>query len=198
MKVIMSYDANAAYNSGAGAPGQGMPGAGMPGGQSYGGAPRGATSPDDLTLPLYGATFRQAIKRFFKNYAKFSGRASRSEFWYAMLFVFLVMLIPGILSAIGAVQTLTALTSSIDPATGQVSSAAVGGGSILSTVGGILSGLFGLALVIPCLAISWRRLHDANFAGPFWFLYFIPFVGWIIVLVLEVMPSKPEGQRFDA
>lgn len=198
MKVIMSYDANAAYNSGA--PGQGAPGAAGQGygGQGFGGAPRGAASPDDLSLPLYGASFGQAVKRFFKNYVNFKGRASRSEYWFAALFVFLLLLIPGILSSVGAMQTLSAAAGSIDPATGQMSSAAVGGGSVLSTIGGILSTIIGLALLLPQLAISWRRLHDANLAGPFWFLYFIPLVGWIIVLVLMVMPSKPEGQRFDA
>ncbi len=54
-----------------------------------------------------------------------------------------------------------------------------------------------LALIVPTLAISWRRLHDANLAGPFWFLSFIPGVGGLIVLALMLMPSKPEGRRFD-
>ena len=196
----MSYDANAAYNSGT--PGQGAPGAGVPagqgyGGQGFGGAPRGAASPDDLSLPLYGASFGQAVKRFFKNYVNFKGRASRSEYWFAALFVFLLLLIPGILSSIGAAQTLSAAAGSIDPATGQMSSVAAGGGSVLSMIGGTLSTLIGLALFIPQLAISWRRLHDANLAGPFWFLGLIPFVGGIILIVLMVLPSKPEGQRFD-
>ena len=200
MKVIMSYDANAAYNSGT--PGQGAPGAGVPagqgyGGQGFGGAPRGAASPDDLSLPLYGASFGQAVKRFFKNYVNFKGRASRSEYWFAALFVFLLLLIPGILSGIGAAQTLSAAAGSIDPATGQMNSVAAGGGSVLSMIGGTLSTLIGLALFIPQLAISWRRLHDANLAGPFWFLGLIPFVGGIILIVLMVLPSKPEGQRFD-
>ncbi|MGO1290732.1 MULTISPECIES: DUF805 domain-containing protein [Brevibacterium] len=196
----MSYDANAAYNSGT--PGQGAPGAGVPagqgyGGQGFGGAPRGAASPDDLSLPLYGASFGQAVKRFFKNYVNFKGRASRSEYWFAALFVFLLLLIPGILSGIGAAQTLSAAAGSIDPATGQMNSVAAGGGSVLSMIGGTLSTLIGLALFIPQLAISWRRLHDANLAGPFWFLGLIPFVGGIILIVLMVLPSKPEGQRFD-
>lgn len=196
----MSYDANAAYNSGT--PGQGVPGAGVPagqgyGGQGFGGAPRGAASPDDLSLPLYGASFGQAVKRFFKNYVNFKGRASRSEYWFAALFVFLLLLIPGILSGIGAAQTLSAAAGSIDPATGQMNSVAAGGGSVLSMIGGTLSALIGLALFIPQLAISWRRLHDANLAGPFWFLGLIPFVGGIILIVLMVLPSKPEGQRFD-
>lgn len=49
--------------------------------------PLGATDPRDLTLPLYGATFGQAVTRFFRSYARFSGRASRSEYWWVQLAV---------------------------------------------------------------------------------------------------------------
>ncbi|MFJ4254344.1 DUF805 domain-containing protein [Microbacterium sp. NPDC090003] len=48
------------------------------------------------------------------------------------------------------------------------------------------------------LAATWRRLHDANLAGPFFFLAFIPVVGSWILLVLLLQGSKPEGARFDA
>ena len=202
MKAIMSYDANAAYNSGSGAPGQGMPGAGMPGGQGYGaqgfgGAPRGAASPDDLSLPLYGASFGQAIKRFFRNYTKFSGRASRSEYWWAYLFVTLLPVIPGILCGIGV--GMSAASASMSAADPYGMSAGPSGGSLaLTGIGGILMLIIGLATIIPYLSISWRRLHDANYPGPMWFLHFIPGVGWIIVLILMIMETKPEGQRFDA
>jgi hypothetical protein len=36
--------------------------------------------PSPMSLPLYGATFGQALSRFFRSYARFSGRASRSEY----------------------------------------------------------------------------------------------------------------------
>lgn len=49
-----------------------------------------------LNQPLYGASFMQATKRFFKKYARFSGYASRSEYWFASLFLFLISLIPTI------------------------------------------------------------------------------------------------------
>lgn len=171
-----------------------MPG---PGGQGFGGAPRGAASPDDLSLPLYGASFGQAVKRFFKNYTKFSGRASRSEYWWAYLFMVLLQVIPGILYGIGAgMMATTASMSAVDPYA--MSAGPSGGALALTGIGGILMLIVGLATVIPYLAVSWRRLHDANYPGPMWFLYFIPGVGWIIVLVLMVMETKPEGQRFDA
>lgn len=199
----MSYDANAAYNSGSGAPGQGAPGAGMPGGQGYGGqgfggAPRGAASPDDLSLPLYGAKFGQAVKRFFKNYVNFKGRASRSEYWFAFLFVVLLMIVPGILYSIGlGMVAASASMAAADPYGSSMAAGPSGGALALTSIGGILMGIIGLAVLLPQLAISWRRLHDANFPGPFWFLGLIPGVGGIITLILMIMPSKPEGQRFD-
>ncbi|MCD1286592.1 MULTISPECIES: DUF805 domain-containing protein [unclassified Brevibacterium] len=185
----MSYDANSAYPTG--------PGAAGPGGQGFGAAPRGASSPEDLSLPLYGASFGQAVKRFFKNYTKFTGRASRSEYWFAYLFLLLLTIIPGILYSIGlGMIAATTSMASADPY-GMQTAAPSGGAIALTAVGGILMLIIGLATIIPHLAIIWRRLHDGNFAGPFFFLSFIPGVGSIILLVLMILPSKPEGQRFD-
>ena len=67
----------------------------------------------------------------------------------------------------------------------------------MAAIGGILLGIIGLAVLLPQLAIAWRRLHDANFSG---LLYLISLtgIGGIVVFVLMMMPSKPEGQRFDA
>ncbi|WP_350269771.1 DUF805 domain-containing protein [Brevibacterium sp. CBA3109] len=185
----MSYDANNAYPAGPGATG---PGAMGPGAQI-----RGAASPDDLSLPLYGASFGQAVKRFFKKYATFSGRASRSEFWWMALFTFLVQLIPMVLIIVGVAMSAgsAAAVDPYDPAAAQAATS--GPGMVIGLIGYGLSGLIGLAMIIPNLAIIWRRLHDANFAGPFFFLIFIPGVGGLILFVLELLPSKPEGQRFD-
>lgn len=190
----MSYDANNAYPAGPGATG---PGAMGPGAGGFGGQPRGAASLEDLSLPLYGASFGQAVKRFFKKYTHFSGRASRSEFWWMALFAFLVQLIPMILITVGAIMAASsaAMVDPYDPAAAQA--AMSGPGVIIAGIGYVIGGLIALAMIIPNLAITWRRLHDANFAGPFFFLSFIPGVGGLIVFVLELLPSKPEGQRFD-
>lgn len=196
LRVTMSYDANAAYNSDPDVPSPGMPDPGMPGGHGYdglgyGGAPRGAASPDDLSLPLYGATFGQAVKRFFKNYAKFSGRASRSEYWFAYLFTALVGIIPMILGFAGS--AIAGISASGD----SYNATPPAGATALMATAGILMLVAFLATIVPSIAVSWRRLHDANLAGPFYFLSLIPFVGGIILIVLMVMESKPEGQRFD-
>ena len=57
--------------------------------------------------------------------------------------------------------------------------------------------LWGLATFIPWLALSWRRLHDTNRSGGWWFIGWIPIVGWIILLVFLVQPPNPAGTRFD-
>ncbi|WP_324609931.1 DUF805 domain-containing protein [Mycobacteroides chelonae] len=102
--------------------------------------PLGATDPRDLTLPLYGATFGQAITRFFRSYARFSGRASRSEYWWVML-----------------AQTAAAGLL--------VCGVALGTESSLERLG--VTVLIGFMLVwgIPAWALTVRRLHDADFSG---------------------------------
>jgi uncharacterized membrane protein YhaH (DUF805 family) len=60
----------------------------------------------------------------------------------------------------------------------------------------VLFVLFSLAVVIPGIAVTVRRLHDGNFSGAF---YLLTLVGLsIVVLVLTLLESKPEGARFDS
>ena len=56
---------------------------------------------------------------------------------------------------------------------------------------------FVLAHAVPSMALAVRRLHDANLSGWFYLLSLIPFVGGLVILVLTLLPSKPEGARFD-
>lgn len=185
------YNANSAYNASAA---YGISGPGDLAGQSA-----AMSNPEDLSQPLYGATFKQAITRFFKSYTRFSGRASRSEFWFAQLFIFLIMFIPNVMSIVGTMMNTAAMAAAgaVDPTDPAAAAAVAGPGTALSLIGGLLGLIIALAVIIPSIAITWRRLHDANFAGPFWFLNFVPFVGTIIVLVMNILPSKPEGRRFD-
>lgn len=50
--------------------------------------------------------FGEAIKLFFKNYANFNGRASKSEYWWAFLFNFLVSMVLGVIPIIGPILSL--------------------------------------------------------------------------------------------
>ncbi|NJC24047.1 uncharacterized membrane protein YhaH (DUF805 family) [Arthrobacter pigmenti] len=149
---------------------------------SYHPATAQPTSEARLDQPLHDASFGSAVKRFFKKYATFSGRASRSEYWWVVLFNFLVSMVLSVVMIAGAFIGM-------DPETGTP-----GGGLI---VGAILVSLYGLAIIIPSIAVSVRRLHDGNFSGWWYLLSFIP-GGSIVVLIFMLLPSNPQGARFDA
>lgn len=113
----------------------------------------------------YQVSFSEAIKMGFDKYALFSGRSSRSEFWWWMLFVWLVGLAGGILDTIFGTKEI---------------------------FGGIMS----LALLLPVLAVSVRRLHDIGKGGGWYFINLIPLVGQIIFLVWMAKDSEMEPNRF--
>ena len=119
--------------------------------------------------------FISAIKSGFSNYANFSGRASRSEYWYWTLFAVIVSL--------GA--------RFIDPILGVY----IVQPTELSAGTGLLAGLAGIALVIPGLAMVWRRLHDVDKSGA-WFFIIFTCVGAIVLLVWYVTKGTAGPNRF--
>ncbi len=146
----------------------------------------GAIHDGELNRPLYGATMAQAFTRFFKNYANFTGRASRSEYWWLRLWLVLAYIAYLIVSVIISSMIFSAgpdRSNDIDGITG---------------VFGVILFLAALSLIVPWLALHWRRLHDANLAGPLFLLSLIPLVGNLIVFVFTLLSPKPEGRRFDS
>ncbi|AWB94632.1 DUF805 domain-containing protein [Agromyces badenianii] len=138
-----------------------------------------------LSAPLYGASFGQAISRFFKKYATFSGRASRSEFWWWFLINTIVAgVLYGIAAAAGAAGSTVSDNGMIVPGPG-------------FAVAVIPYSIWALATFIPWLALAWRRLHDTNRSGGWYFIGLVPFIGGIILLVFFLLPSDPAGARFD-
>lgn len=137
-----------------------------------------------LQAPLYGASLGQAVSRFFRKYATFTGRASRSEYWWWML-------VSVVVSAVLYVLMLTLGTAG---ATVTETGSVPGPGFV---IGAVLYGAWALAVLVPSLALTWRRLHDTNRSGAFYFLALIPFVGGIILLVFTLLPSDPAGASFD-
>ena len=113
----------------------------------------------------------QAYKNFFKGYADFTGRATRSDFWWVWLMnsiLFLPLYIFWFQIALND-------TEETDPILGVA----------------IISVYMILAIVLftPSLAVKVRRLRDAGFHWAFIFLYFVP-MGGIALLVLLAMPTK--------
>lgn len=114
--------------------------------------------------------FDAAIKSLFSNYATFSGRARRSEFWFAQLFLSLATISATILDTV------------------------LFGVSVDSF--GVLYTLFVLGTFIPALAVTWRRLHDMGKSGGFFFIALIPLVGWILIIVWLATDSQPEANQY--
>ena len=114
----------------------------------------------------------QAYKNFFKGYADFTGCSTRSEFWWVWL-TNILLLIP----------LYSAYFNVIFSEGSEGAFLALGGLAIIYMI-------FGLALFLPWLALTVRRLRDAGFHWALIFVGFIPMVGGIALLVLLAMPSK--------
>lgn len=57
--------------------------------------------------------------------------------------------------------------------------------------------LVALAALIPLKRLAVRRLHDAGFSGWWLWLICVPYAGWIVVLILLLLPSSDFPNRFD-
>jgi hypothetical protein len=67
---------------------------------------------------------------------------------------------------------------------------------VAGNAGTVLLGLYGLAVLIPTLAVTWRRLHDTDRGGWSWLVIFFPFVGPIILIVFLALKGTPGANRF--
>lgn len=90
-----------------------------------------------------------------KNYVGFSGRARRKEYWMFTL----------INAIVGAIINVIQL--------------------ILGLELPYLSMLYLLATFLPVLALAIRRLHDTDRSGAWALLFFVPFIGWLVLLVFS-------------
>src|SRR3974390_1331011 len=115
--------------------------------------------------------FQQAVQSGFSNYAKFRGRAARSEFWWFQLFIVLGGIVAAVLDLLANSNVL--------------------GGEPLAT-------LFYLATIIPGLAVSVRRLHDTDSSGWWLLLGLIPLIGMIVLIVWWCLEGSKGYNRFGA
>lgn len=113
-----------------------------------------------------------AYKNFFKGYVDFAGRSTRSDYWWVWL---------------GNMILLVPFYSVYFKALANPRNEAV-----LMALGGIaiIYMIFGIALFLPGLALTVRRLRDAGFHWALIFIIFIPMVGPLVLLVLLAMPTK--------
>jgi uncharacterized membrane protein YhaH (DUF805 family) len=105
-----------------------------------------------------------------KKYAVFEGRSSRQEFWLFTLFNILFTF------GFGFIDQLM-------------------GNFVYAAGYGPLSALYTLAVIIPGVAVSIRRLHDTGRSG-WWFLStIIPVLGLLVFLYFTVLPSDPTPEK---
>jgi len=126
-------------------------------------------------------SFSQAIAYCFQNYAKFNGRASRSEFWFFYLFNILVVGIP---ATIGSVVMASTSTTSADGVTTEL-----GAGGVIGLIILLLAGLVSIGLIIPNLAVAARRLHDRGTSGWLLLLGLVP-CGSLVLLIFWLLESQ--------
>jgi len=105
-----------------------------------------------------------------KKYAEFTGRARRQEYW---MFVLINALIG---AGIGIVESILGLAR--------------------DTGGGPISGLYGLFVLVPGLAVAVRRLHDTGRSGWWLLLGLIPFFGWIALIVFLATDGQPQPNEY--
>ena len=132
--------------------------------------------PAHAALPMAPGTEGPGLPRGFfdaigvcltKKYATFSGRASRSEFWWFVLFYFILSFVAGVVQA-GDEQ-----------------------------LGAILVIVAGLGLFLPNIAVTVRRLHDTDRSGWWFWISLVPFIGLIVLLVFMCMAPTPGRNRFN-
>ena len=113
-----------------------------------------------------------AYKNFFKGYVDFTGRSKRSEYWWIWL-TNMILLVP----------FYSAYFKVLANPRNEAALMALGGIAIIYMI-------FGLALILPMLALTVRRLRDAGFHWALIFVIFIPMVGPLALLALLAMPTK--------
>ncbi len=109
-----------------------------------------------------------------KKYAQFTGRAGRSEFWLFALVNFVITMVFYILTIV----------------------AATAGSSTLALVFNLVLLVYGLATLVPTIAVGVRRLHDIGKEGVWFCIIFIPFVGGIWYLYLCAQEGERTENRF--
>lgn len=137
--------------------------------------PQQLETPEFSPRPQQMMGFMDALTTVLRNkYGTFSGRASRSEYWWSYLGMAVIAMVLQIVAIVGAFA-LGSLNEGLGLLFGSV----------------VFVGLF--ALVIPSLSVSVRRLHDTGKSGWMLLIMLIPCIGFILWLVWMI----EDGQAHD-
>lgn len=100
-----------------------------------------------------------------KNYAGFSGRARRKEYWMFLLFNMIIALVLGFIEGLFGSP-------------------------------GILGSIYSLAVLVPSIAVSMRRLHDTGRSGWWMLIGFVPLIGAAVLLIFFVQDSMQGSNQY--
>lgn len=117
--------------------------------------------------------FQQGVRTVLSNYATFTGRARRAEYWWWVLFLILANAALGILDAAFFGRMMMGMQGN-----------------------GPLSAVFSLLTLLPGIAVAVRRLHDIDRSGWWMLLVFVPLIGWIVLLVWACTLGTAGPNRF--
>jgi uncharacterized membrane protein YhaH (DUF805 family) len=111
--------------------------------------------------PIVEVDVMESYLKVLREYATFSGRARRREYW---MFVLVNIIVAVALSLIDGVLFDGAM---------------------------LLSGLYWLAILVPSLAVGVRRLHDTGRSGWWLLISLVPVVGGLVLFVFTVLDGDP-------
>ena len=117
-----------------------------------------------------------------KKYAEFNGRARRKEFW---MFCLISCIVGIVLSIIDAVLGFQVTFYTFDPDSIQT-----------PLQSGVLNAIYSLAILIPSIAVTVRRLHDIDRTGWWVLMNLVCCVGWIVLLVFQVTPGTEGDNKY--
>lgn len=115
-----------------------------------------------------------------KNYADFSSRSRRKEFWMFYLFTILIMMLLSIIEFI--IIDIFQNAEEFLQDSGDYTP--------------ISLGLYIILTIVPTVAVTVRRLHDMGKSGWFYLLNFIPTIGTIILLIMCMFDSEPGENKW--
>ena len=128
-------------------------------------------------------TFSESIKTCFAKFITWEGRASRSEYWYFVLFGILAQIVGGVIdNVIGTSFSVT------NPETGEAISMGYGWVYLLAA----------LANFLPSLAAMVRRLHDTERSGWWYWIALVPIIGIIVLIVWLASRGTSGNNRYGS
>jgi len=111
------------------------------------------------------------VKEALRKYAVFSGRSRRKEYWNFVYVYWITSIV---------ILFIDLQIGTIDAGTGI----------------GLLGAIFSVAMLVPSLSVTIRRLHDTGRSGWWLFILFIPLLGAIVFFVLMLLDGQPGENQY--